>query len=208
LLPDLLLSILLGAVTLALIGCLGLAFQLTTQYGRLLIRLETLESATAAKGAERKRLPSERPLAESRLERHGLKAGTRAPLFDLPGIDGSTVSLKTFQGRRVLLVFSDPRCGPCDQLAPHLARLHREHEGNGLAVVMVGRGEPKDNREKAGLHNLQFPIALQRRWELSTEYGIFATPVAFLIDENGLIARNVAVGKDEILELLQGRAME
>jgi hypothetical protein len=42
---------------------------------------------------------------------------------------------------------------------------------------------------------------LQDKWKLSKEYGIFATPVAFLIAENGVIARDVAVGKEAILAL-------
>jgi len=44
---------------------------------------------------------------------------------------------------------------------------------------------------------------VQRKWELSKQYGIFATPVAFLIDEEGIIARDVATGVDAILELAQ-----
>ena len=42
---------------------------------------------------------------------------------------------------------------------------------------------------------------LQPGWRLSKEYGIFATPVAFLIDEEGVIERDVARGPTEILAL-------
>jgi hypothetical protein len=49
---------------------------------------------------------------------------------------------------------------------------------------------------------------LQERWKLSKEYGIFATPVAFLIDENGVIARNVSQGTDEILALARERGWQ
>ncbi len=150
---------------------------------------------------ERGRLRSERPLAESHIERNGLKAGTPAPGFRLPDLQGHTVSLDDYRSRRVLLVFSDPHCGPCDELAPHLARLHREHRSNGLAVILVGRGSQEENRRKAEQFGFQFPVVLQDKWKLSKEYGIFATPVAFLIAENGLIAKDVAVGKDEILAL-------
>lgn len=91
--------------------------------------------------------------------------------------------------RGVLLVFTDPHCGPCDALAPELVRLHKEHEGNGLAVVMVGRGDAEENRRKAAAHGFEFPVVLQDPWRLSKRYGIFATPVAFLINERGVIAR-------------------
>jgi peroxiredoxin len=157
--------------------------------------------AVADKGGRRKRLPGERPLSESRVEREGLKAGTPAPAFSLPDVHGRTTTLEEFRGRRVLLVFTDPHCGPCDALAPELVRLHKEHQGNGLAVVMVGRGDAEENRRKAAGHGFEFPFVLQDRWRLSKEYGIFATPVAFLIDERGVIARNVATGADEVLAL-------
>lgn len=150
---------------------------------------------------ERKRLLAERALSQSRIERSGLKAGTPAPGFHLPDLSGRTVSLGDYRGRKLLLVFSDPHCLPCDQIAPELARLHQEHEANGLALVMVGRGDAEENRKKAEHNGFGFPVVLQKKWELSKQYGIFATPVAFLIDEEGVIARGVAVGADAILDL-------
>ena len=98
-------------------------------------------------------------------------------------------------------MFSDPQCGPCDELAPQLARLHQEHGGNDLALLLVGRGDPEENRRKAAKFGIKFPVVLQEKWKLSKEYGIFATPVAFLIDAKGVIAQDVAVGKDAILDL-------
>jgi len=153
--------------------------------------------------SKRNRLSSERPLSESRIERSGLQAGTPAPPFQLPDVHGRTVSLEEYRGRRVLLTFSDPHCGPCDQLAPHLVRLHQQHRDNNLAVVLVGRGDPEENRRKAEEHGFEFPVVLQERWKLSKEYGIFATPVAYLINEEGVIAHQVAQGVDEILSLAQ-----
>src|SRR5271165_4358480 len=66
-----------------------------------------------------------RPLSESRINRSGLSQGTTAPVFKLPSIDGGEVSLETYRGRRLLLVFSDPKCGPCRALMPELAALHK-----------------------------------------------------------------------------------
>ena len=93
-------------------------FQLLRQQGRILLRLDGLEKVGAGP------VPGlrTRPLSESRIVRDGLKAGTPAPGFSLPDIHGGTVSLNQFRGRKVLLVFSDPQCGPCDVLATKLAR--------------------------------------------------------------------------------------
>jgi len=99
-------------------------------------------------------------------------------------------------------VFSSPSCGPCNILAPQLEKFHLEHPE--LEMVMISKGEPKENRAKVREHRehgLTFPIVLQQQWEISRRYAMFATPIAYLIDEQGIIARDVAVGTDAILGL-------
>ena len=59
---------------------------------------------------------------------------------------------------------------------------------------------------KIAEHGLTFPVALQRHWEISRDYGIFATPVGYLIDERGVIAADVAVGAKAILALVSAMA--
>jgi peroxiredoxin len=140
-------------------------------------------------------------LARSRLNRSGLKAGAVAPEFRLPRIDGGELTLNEVRGRRVLLVFSDPECGPCEELAPRLEELHMRRRD--LQVVVVSRREIDANRAKAAKLGLSFPIVVQRQWEISREYGMFATPIGYLIDEEGIIVRDVAVGVEPILALAE-----
>ena len=149
------------------------------------------------------RLSAPQSLSASRIERHGLAAGTPAPNFTLTDVQGGAVSLESYRGQRVLLVFSDPHCGPCDELAPHLVRLHRQGRESRLTLLMVGRGDVEENRRKVEEHGFEFPLVLQKHWQLSKDYGIFATPVAFLIDEEGVIVRRVAKGVEEILTLAE-----
>ena len=151
----------------------------------------------------RRHLPGRRPLSESHILRDGLKAGSPAPALQLADIDGRVLDLASLRGRRTLVVFSDPHCGPCEALAPHLARLSGACREAGLALLMVSRGDAAENRRKVQQHGFDFPVALQKRWEASTAFGIFATPVAFLIDQGGVIERDVAQGVDAILGLIQ-----
>jgi peroxiredoxin len=139
-------------------------------------------------------------LANSRINRSGLKVGTPAPAFHLPKLDGTgELSLEAYRGRPLLLVFSDPECEPCDQLAPKLERLHRERPE--LPVLMIGRRDPGLNRQKVSKLGLTFPVVLQRSWEISMLYGLFSTPVAYLIDERGIIAADAAKGVQAIMDL-------
>jgi peroxiredoxin len=165
------------------------------------LALGALEVPVLARAAAsgRKQLSSERSLAESRLEREGLEPGTPAPLFSLPDLAGARVSLEDYRGSRVLLVFSDPDCRPCEGALRDLAALDRERDD--LAIVAVSRGELEANRRKAEEGDIAFPVVIQNGWRVSKQYGIFATPVAFLIDEKGVIAARVAKGREEILQL-------
>ena len=204
-----------------------LGWQLLRQNGRILLRLDELEkqlhelefgeaddeprssrgdealteeSAMAIDG--RSARFTNRSLARSRINRDGLKAGTPAPDFRLPRLDGGELALTELHGKRVFLVFSDPHCGPCAAVAPELQKFHREHPE--IVVLMISRGEPKENRAKAKEHGLTFPIVLQQRWEISRLYAMFATPIAYLIDERGIITKEVAVGVEPILALIDG----
>ena len=42
---------------------------------------------------------------------------------------------------------------------------------------------------------------MQQQWEISKEYGMFATPIGYLIDEEGIVVTDVAVGVEPILAL-------
>lgn len=143
--------------------------------------------------------PIDPSLAKSRLNRNGLKAGATAPGFRLPRIDEGALSLSDLRGQCVLLVFSDPNCGPCDELAPQLERIHQERPE--LQVLMVSRRDAQATRTKAISLRLSFPIVMQEQWEISLKYAMFATPIGYLIDEQGIILKDVAVGVEPILAL-------
>jgi peroxiredoxin len=160
---------------------------------------------TAGNGDHRPDRFSKRSLASSKIKRNGLKAGTLAPDFRLPRLDGrGELALSNLRGKRVLLLFSSADCGPCNTLAPELEKFHRDQPE--LEIVMISKGEPKENRAKVKEHGLTFPVVLQRQWEISRRYAMFVTPIAYLIDEAGVIVHDVAVGLEPILALFASAA--
>ncbi len=145
-----------------------------------------------------------RDIADSKINREGLPTGTQAPDFTLPTLDGGELTLQAYRDRPILLVFSDPNCGPCAQLAPSLEQHHRRAAE--IRILMISRGDMAANRTKAREQGLTFPIGLQKGWEISRQYAMFATPIAYLIDEEGVIAAEGASGSDAILDLLNHAA--
>ena len=89
---------------------------------------------------------------------------------------------------------------------PQLEQLHRDQPG--LRLVTISRGEPEENRAKVKAHGVTYPVVLQQQWEISRSYAMFATPIAYLIDEAGIITHDVAIGEEAILSLLtEARAL-
>jgi methylamine dehydrogenase accessory protein MauD len=177
-----------------------------------LLALATVQFPATSKAAEPEPAAPEAPrdgpkgkanrgLHTSRLRRDGLKAGTPAPAFHLPRLDGGELSLEEYRGRRVLLVFSDPDCGPCTEVAPTLEEFHRSRCG--IQVLMISRRGVEASRQKAAELGLTFPVVLQQHWEISLLYGMFAVPIAYLIDEQGMLATDVVVGVPLIRALLE-----
>src|ERR1051325_3744140 len=63
---------------------------------------QSLLTSAATDGDARAQRFTHRSMARSKIKRDGLKAGTPAPDFRLPCLDGSELSLRDFLGRRVL----------------------------------------------------------------------------------------------------------
>jgi methylamine dehydrogenase accessory protein MauD len=141
----------------------------------------------------------------SRIGRSGLKPGKKAPEFTLPSVTVGEVSLGDFAGRQVLLVFVQTGCAPCDGIAPELNRLATRNQD--VQVLVVNNAEANAAREYAREVNARFPVLVQERWSLSKRYEVFATPFAFLIDKQGVVAAKGIVTSKEHLGYLFSTAI-
>jgi methylamine dehydrogenase accessory protein MauD len=137
----------------------------------------------------------------SRLGRSGLKPGKKAPDFSLASVGGAEVALHDFVGRKVLLVFTQSGCGPCQQIMPELNRL----AGGNLQVLVLNKGDAPLTSKWAADLGARFPVLIQNGLDISKRYEAFATPFAFLINENGVVAsRGIISNKQQIGYVLSG----
>src|SRR5205823_14712077 len=85
---------------------------LVQQGGRVLLRLDSLEKEIGGSAA------APEPAAPQ-----GVPVGEPAPEFELPDLEGNSVSLQQLRsgGKPVLLLFTHPGCGPCTALLPEAA---------------------------------------------------------------------------------------
>jgi methylamine dehydrogenase accessory protein MauD len=185
-----LVGLIFGLVVLGLlVGTWWFLLHLLRQNGRLLTRLEALEERLGIEGAAAQ--PPE-----------GLPVGSQAPAFELSGLYGETLTLEALRapGRPVVLLFTDPGCGPCNALLPDVGRWQEEHARK-LTLALVSRGEVEENKTKAQEHGLK-NVVLQNDWEVSSSYEVGGTPSAVLVAPDGKVASPVAGGVEGIRDLL------
>ncbi|MHB8657943.1 MAG: redoxin domain-containing protein [Solirubrobacteraceae bacterium] len=181
-----------AGLVLAVVILAWFCWQLLGQQGRLLLRIETLERAALPSGGRQTGLPPA-----------GLAVGLPAPEFSLPDRRGGLVTLASLRRRQkpVLLVFSDPGCGPCQALLPELAKLERRHR-DALTLVLVSRRSERENQAKRSEHHLG-RVLLQDDREVAVAFEAHGTPSAVLISREGLISSPLARGGTEIIALLE-----
>jgi peroxiredoxin/uncharacterized membrane protein YphA (DoxX/SURF4 family) len=197
-----LLGLLGGAVVLALLaGQWWFLVHLLGQNGRLLVRLEASE-ATLAELAPGGSVvaPSENGTALHQAE--GLPVGSPAPEFGLLGLHSETLTLEALRasGKPVMMLFTDPGCGPCNAMLPEVGRWQEEHSQK-LTLALLSRGEVEENKSKAQEHGLS-NVLVQKDWEVSEAYEVKGTPSAVLIAPDGKVATPVAGGAEGIRGLL------
>ncbi len=132
----------------------------------------------------------------------GWPIGTEAPEFALPDITGRKCSLQSLrdQGRTICLVFSSPHCQSCHALWPYLSRWARDYDER-LNMIIISRGRSTEDLVKQ--NNLEASrVLLQREFELSDAYGVTATPAAVLVGTDGRIQSRLAVGREDINQLI------
>jgi thiol-disulfide isomerase/thioredoxin len=129
--------------------------------------------------------------------------GAAAPAFSLPGLDGDRLTLGalTGTGRPVLLLFTDPRCGPCHALMPRISAWQREH-GDRLTIAVLTRGSAADNQPVMHEHGIA-DVGLDEGLAVYRAYAVAGTPGGVLVDAGGRVTGEVAAGADAIATLVR-----
>jgi len=122
------------------------------------------------------------------------------PDFRFITADGKIVSMKSLQGKVVLLDFWATWCGPCVKYLPHLKELVKEFEGQPLVVISISL----DNDEKTWKYFLAHNDMTWTQYRdggfdgsLASRFGIKAIPTTFSIDVNGFV-QDQQVGEGDI----------
>jgi peroxiredoxin Q/BCP len=131
-----------------------------------------------------------------------LKPGARAPAFALPAHDGSTVSLKDFRGKKVVLYFypKDMTSG-CTLEACEFRDNWKTVQKSGAVVLGVSPDGPRSHEKFSRKYDLPFPLLADENHEVAAAYGAWGEKSmygkkymgilrkTFIIDGAGRISR-------------------
>ena len=121
--------------------------------------------------------------------------GQKAPDFTLQSMDGKTVKLSDYKGKKVYLKFWASWCGPCKKSMPELMELAAKEDRDFeiLSVIAPGlQGEKTIDQfpkwfEEQGYKDI--PVLYDTKATTFQAYQIRSIPTEFLIDSNGKIAK-------------------
>lgn len=135
---------------------------------RSLLLLATLLAATAAEAAAR--------------------VGDVAPALTATLIDGSQYRLQQSKGHVLLVTYWATWCPPCMHEMPELERLYQTYHAQGLDILGVSMDDAADlPKVREYARSLHYPVALASQVQADGYGRIWAVPLLFMVDRNGVL---------------------
>ncbi|XIH35918.1 thiol-disulfide oxidoreductase (plasmid) [Cytobacillus firmus] len=141
----------------------------------------------------------------------GLSEGDAPPDFELKTLEGKTIRLSDYKGKKVILNFWASWCPPCKAEMPHMETYYKTNaKKQNIEIIAVNltnleRGSNKLEQVKNFVkdYRLTFQIPLDENGDVGRTYQTLSIPTSYMIDSNGLINKKIIGPMDgEMIEKL------
>jgi peroxiredoxin len=130
------------------------------------------------------------------------RIGEPAPPLRLSDVDGAVVNLGDFRGRTVFVLSWSHACGFCTQMLEDLRAWDAAPSDGAPQLLVLSAGDQLDLNRALGLRS---PVLADRSSAVAEAFNIRATPTGVLVDAEGRIASDIALGAQAALAVLHGR---
>lgn len=125
-----------------------------------------------------------------------IKIGQTVPKFLLKDLHGNEISEEFFKGRTTLAVFLSTTCSFCKEVVDEIREMEKEDAAPQMIVFSEG------DREQHIDWEIETPIVLEQNYKTAEKIGMFSVPSAVLVNENGIVVSEAAVGSQSIWALV------
>lgn len=129
------------------------------------------------------------------------KLGDDLPEFFENDVFDKIVASEDLRGKKTLIAFWSLSCGFCQQMLDDLRDWDKTRGADEPDLLLISEGEAEPHR-RMDLHS---PIILDKNRKISKELGMNGTPSAVLINEDGKIVSETAIGAEKIWTLIGKR---
>lgn len=129
------------------------------------------------------------------------KIGTKMPEISVADITGREITADYFKGKQTLVTFWSTTCPHCTNMIDDLRDWDKTKGQDAPNLLMFSDGEHAEN-ESFGLDS---PVVFDPGHKTAAGFGMFGTPSAVLIDEEGRFITETAVGAPDIWSLIGER---
>jgi peroxiredoxin len=130
--------------------------------------------------------------------------------FTLTDLEGKPWSLKSLQGKVVLVNFWATWCPPCRKEMPDLESLHKQFQKQGLVILAISDEDASKVKPFIAEHGISYTVLLDPGRKVNTLFHVMGIPKTFIYDRNGkLVAESIDMRtRKQFLGLLAQAGLE
>lgn len=130
-----------------------------------------------------------------------LKIGQAVPELSVTDLSGRRLTDADLKGKQTLIAFWSTGCSHCSAMLPDLRNWDESKNADEPNLLVFSDGDEETLRE----FGLISPIVLDEGHRTAATLGMFGTPSAVLVNEDGVIVTETAIGAPNIWSLIGKR---
>jgi len=132
---------------------------------------------------------------QSRSASRSVKVGDRAPDFTLPSLTGQPVSLESFLGKKIIVLYFYPKDNTpgCTAEACSFRDSYEAFQEAGAEVIGISSDTEKSHQQFANKHRLPFLLlsdlggVVRKFYGIPATFGLLPGRVTYIIDKQGIV---------------------